>query len=475
MKSVDKIYINGSFVKPHGEELFDLFNPVTGKEIGSVILADAVDTRNAILAAKKALVTFSKTTKQERIKMLQRLHDAVVANESELTEVMLEEYGAPLSFSSWAARYAAESFLNAAKTLNEYPLVRNIGTTEVVMEPVGVVGLITPWNSNYSFICNKLSMAIAAGCTAVIKPSEMSALQTYALTECLHQAGLPAGVFNIVTGRGDVVGAEISSSPDVSKISFTGSTLVGKTIMRASAETLKRVTLELGGKSPTIILEDADLSEAVKQVVAAGFINSGQACLNGTRVLVPAARLDEFYPLIKEAIGALKVGDPHDPSTTIGPMVSQKQYERVQHYINLGIEEGANVLVGGAGKPDGLEDGFFIKPTVFINVTNDMTIAKEEIFGPVIAVISYKTEEEAIQIANDTIYGLQSFVVSGSAEHARVVASQIQSGRVTINGAPHDQHSPFGGFKQSGIGREYGVFGLESYLEAKAISTIGTL
>lgn len=469
MHLVNQIYINGSFVSPHGTEPFELVNPTTGRPIGHVILADAEDARAAIAAAKKALPDFSKTSKQERIEFLHRLHDAVMARVDELTEWTVKEFGAPSSFSYWLTRFSAQSFLDAAKTLEEYTFVQSIGMADIIREPVGVVGIITPWNGNYGFICNKLSMAIAAGCTAVIKPSEMSALQTKILTECLHEAGLPAGVFNIITGRGDIVGKEISIHPDISKISFTGSSAVGKSIMREAAETMKRITLELGGKSPTVILDDANLDEAVQHAVAVGFGNSGQACINGTRILIPESRQTEFLAKLKEAVNALEVGDPHHKSTAIGPMVSQKQYERIQRYLNIGIEEGAELLTGGLGKPEGLEDGYFVRPTVFVGVTNDMRIAQEEIFGPVVAVIPYDTEEHAIRIANDTVYGLHAYVISSDTERARQVASQLQSGRVAINGPLHEPLAPFGGYKQSGIGREYGVYGLESYLETKAV------
>jgi aldehyde dehydrogenase (NAD+) len=474
MSLVDRIYIDGAFVEPHGTEVFDLYNPAKGKVIGQVRLGDADDARRGVEAAKRAFAAFSQSSKAERIELLHSLHDVVSADAERLTEISIEEYGAPVSRAAWTARYAAESFLNAARTLADYPLVRQIGTAEVTMEPAGVVGLITPWNNNYGFICSKLGMAIAAGCTAVIKPSEMSALQTQALTESLHRAGAPAGLFNIVTGRGDVVGAELTANPDIAKISFTGSTAVGKAILRAGADTMKRVTLELGGKGPTIVLDDADLSTAVPLVISAGFANSGQACINGTRVLVPESRLAEFQEAIAEAVGSMVVGDPRDPATQIGPMVSEKQFRRVEDYISKGIAEGARILAGGEGLPAGVTEGYFVRPTVFADVTNDMTIAREEIFGPVIAILSYRTEEEAILIANDSVYGLQSYVISSNPGRARAVAARIQSGRVVINGAPHEPLAPFGGFKQSGIGREYGVFGLEAYLEPKAVLGVTT-
>ncbi|MDE1994342.1 MAG: aldehyde dehydrogenase family protein [Rhizobiaceae bacterium] len=469
MRIIDKIYIDGAFVTPHGEEMFDLFNPATGQVIGKVQLGDQEDARRAIAAAKRAFVSFAQTSKEERIAMLHRLRDAVLAHADALTEATIEEYGGPVSRAVWATRYAADCFLNAAKTLEHYDFVRRIGTADVTMESLGVVGLITPWNNDYGFICNKLATAIAAGCTAVIKPSEMSATQTLVLTQALYEARLPAGVFNIVTGRGDVVGAELTSHPDVAKISFTGSTAVGKGILRAGAETMKRVTLELGGKSPTLVLDDADLKEAVAHAVTAGFLNSGQACVAGTRILVPEARLAEFLTLLKATVEQIKVGDPRDPSTAIGPMVSEKQYDRVQRYIRLGIDEGATLVTGGPGRPEGLNGGYFTKPTVFAAVTNDMTIAREEIFGPVLCVLSYRDENEAIAIANDTVYGLQAYVLSSDIEHARAAAARIVSGRVLINGVHNEPLAPFGGFKQSGIGREYGVFGLEAYLEPKSV------
>jgi aldehyde dehydrogenase (NAD+) len=340
------------------------------------------------------------------------------------------------------------------------------------MQPLGVAGLITPWNSDAGFICAKLAAAIAAGCTAVVKPSEMSAIQTQIVTHALHEAGLPPGVFNIVTGRGEVVGAEISAHPDVAKVSFTGSTAVGKTILRAGAETLKRVTLELGGKSPVVILDDANLAEAVPLAIQAGFMNSGQACIAGTRILVPQNGLEEFEMLAKAAVEQTRAGDPRDPKTDIGPMVSRKQWERVQRYIRIGIDEGAKLLVGGEGRPQGLEAGWFVRPTVFTSVRNDMTIAREEIFGPVLSIIAYRNEEEAIAIANDTPYGLQGYVMSSDMARARSVASRIEAGRVLINTLAHEPLAPFGGFKQSGIGREYGRFGLEAFLEPKSV--IGT-
>ena len=469
MQTIDKVYINGAFVTPHGDELFDLFNPATEQVIGRVRLADAQDACDAVAAAKRAFPAFSRTDKRERIDMLKRMHEAVVAKEDELYEAITDEYGAPVSRGRWMAQHASNVLLEAAKVLQDYAFMRRAGVAEVVMQPLGVAGLITPWNSNAGFICGKLAAALAAGCTAVIKPSEMSAIQTRIVTEALHEADLPAGVFNIVTGRGETVGAQISSHPDVAKLSFTGSTAVGKSILRAGADTLKRVTLELGGKSPMIVLDDTDFDHVMPLVIQAGFMNSGQACIAGTRILVPQQRLAEFEARVREEVARTQAGDPRDPQTTVGPMVSQKQWERVQRYIRIGIDEGARLIAGGEGRPDGIDAGWFVRPTVFSDVTNDMTIAREEIFGPVLSIITYRDTEDAIAIANDTNYGLQAYAVSADEKRAREVASRIEAGRVLVNTLAHEPAAPFGGFKQSGIGREYGTFGLEAFLEPKAI------
>ena len=348
-------------------------------------------------------------------------------------------------------------------------IVKTVGVSKVVLEAVGVVGVITPWNSSAFFIANKVATAIAAGCTVVVKPSELSAVQNQILTECFHAAGLPPGVVNIVNGRGDVVGAEISAHPDIDKISFTGSTPVGKTIARAAVDTMKRVTLELGGKSANVLLDDADFGKAIPAAIQACFMNNGQACLAGTRLLVPAHRLEEVKRLAKAAAEAVTVGDPREAGVALGPIVSSKQYERVQHYIRVGIEEGAELLTGGPGKPQGLEAGHFVKPTVFANVAPSMTIARDEIFGPVLSILTYESEDEAVAIANDTPYGLQAYVSSTDLARANQVAGRLIAGRVHINGVHDDLIAPFGGFKQSGIGREFGPYGLDSYLEPKVI------
>jgi len=462
-------YIDGAFVESHGREVMDIINPTNGQLIARVTLGDEEDTRHAIAAAKRAFVSYSRSTKEERSRLLRRMHEAVAARIDDLTDAMVEEYGGTAVFSRLLMEGAANAFLSAEKALQELPLTRSWGKTTITLEPVGVAGLITPWNANSFFLSAKLASAVAAGCTAVIKPSELSPLQTRVWLECLHEAELPKGLYNVVAGRGDVVGAELVRNPDVAKISFTGSVGVGQTIMRDGAATMKRVTLELGGKSPNILLDDADLDKAIPTALAIAFMNSGQACVAGTRLLVPKTRLDEVKRAILAAMHAFPAGDPADPKTAVGPMVTQKQYERVQSYIRKGIEEGAEVLVGGEGHPKGLEEGYFVKPTVFVNVTNDMTIAREEIFGPVLCVITYENDDDAIKIANDTSYGLHAYVSGTDVQRARRVASHLLAGRVAVNGMLDDQQAPFGGFKHSGVGREFGTFGIEAFLESRAI------
>ena len=469
MKTFTKHYINGAFVESHGREAMDSVNPSNRKVIARTTLGDEVDARQAINAAKNAFASFAWSSKEERSAILRRLNEAVTRRTDDLTAVMVEEYGGVAHFSKLIVQMAANSFSEAEKALEQLQLVRTWGGTVVSLEPVGVAGLITAWNSNALFICLKFAAAVAAGCTVVIKPSELSSLQTQVLLECLHEAKLPNGLCNVVIGRGETVGAELVRNPDVNKISFTGSVAVGERIMRDGAATMKRVTLELGGKSPNILLDDANFDEAIPAALRIAFLNSGQACAAGTRLLVPKKRLEAVKRGIVNAMADFRVGDPADPKTAVGPMVNQKQCEQVQSYIRKGIAEGAEVLVGGEGQPPGMEAGYFVKPTVFVNVTNDMAIAQEEIFGPVLCVIGYDSEEEAIQIANDSKYGLHAFVSGADLTRARRVASQVRAGRVAINGMRDDPQAPWGGFKFSGVGREFGAFGIEAFLEPKAI------
>jgi aldehyde dehydrogenase (NAD+) len=469
IRSLTTQYIDGAFVESHGRQVIDVIRPTDGQVIARVTLADEEDTRRAIAAAKRAFATYGRSTTEERAQSLRRLHKAASAHVGDLTAAMTEEYGGVAQFARLIVESGVNAFLAAEHALEELPWTRRWDKTTVTLEPVGVAGLITAWNANALFMCLKIASAVAAGCTVVIKPSELSALQARVLIDALHEADLPKGVVNVVTGLGTVVGAELVRNPDVAKISFTGSVAVGESIMRDGAATMKRVTLELGGKSPTILLEDAAFDQAIPSALTMAFLNSGQACAAGTRLLVPKSRLDAVKGAIREAMRAFTVGDPRDPKTAVGPMVSQKQYERVQSYIRKGIEEGAEVLVGGEGHPDGLDEGYFVKPTVFVNVTNDMTIAQEEIFGPVLSVIAYDSEDDAIRIANDSKYGLHAAVIGTDLPRARRVAVQLRAGRVVINNMTDDPQAPWGGFKFSGVGREYGRYGIEAFLETRAI------
>jgi len=469
IKTLTTHYIDGAFVESHGREVMDVVRPTDGQIIGRVTLADEEDTRRAVAAARRAFATYGRSAKDERARILHRLHEAASARINDLTAAMVEEYGGVAQFAGLIVQSGVNAFQAAEKALQEIPWTRSWDKTTVTLEPVGVAGLITAWNANALFVCLKLASAVAAGCTVVVKPSELSSLQTRVLVEALHEADLPKGLLNVVTGRGEIVGAELVRNADVDKISFTGSVAVGERIMRDGAATMKRITLELGGKSPTILLDDAALDQAVPAALMMAFLNSGQACAAGSRLLVPKSRLDAVKRIIREAMQALTVGDPADPKTAVGPMVSQNQYERVQSYIRKGIEEGAEVLAGGEGHPEGLDAGYFVKPTVFVNVKNDMAIAQEEIFGPVLCVIAYDSEEDAIRIANDSKYGLHGAVLGTDLQRARSVASQLRTGRVVINGMTDDPQAPWGGFKYSGVGREYGRYGIEAFLETRAI------
>lgn len=469
MRDIDKIYVDGAFVTPHGTEQFDLFNPAIEEKIGTVRLGNAEDVRVAVAAAKRAFPVMASTSKAERIAMLHRLSDAVRLKASDLIAAMTEEYGAPAYFTGFSAQNTASIFDVMAATVETYEFDRTAGSSVVRMLPLGVVGAITPWNSNFGFIATKLAHAIGSGSTIVIKPAEQSAIQTQLLVECIHDAGLPSGLLNVVNGTGPVVGAELTTNPDVAMITFTGSTPAAKIIQRAALDTMKRLVLELGGKSPTIILDDADLDTAVPTALMTGFANSGQACVAGTRILVPNSRSDEIFQRLKSEAERLKVGAPTDPQVRIGPLANAKHWERVQSYIQLGQQEGATLLTGGEGRPGGLDKGWFTRPTIFTGVSNYMRIAREEIFGPVLSVITYDDDDEAVKIANDSEFGLQAYVLSSDVARATRIAEQLIAGRVVINGAPHDPYAPFGGFKQSGIGREIGAYGLDAYLEPRAI------
>lgn len=473
MRKINRIYINGEFTQPQGTEEQILINPSNKEIIGSVILGNEEDTKIAVQAAKEAFKTFKHTSVQERMELLQRLHDAILDHMDHMVEANINEYGAPRKMAMGRVKLAANNLLITKQALETFEFVRYIKSAKVVSEPLGVIGIITPWNSSYSQITAKLAAAIAAGCTVVIKPSELSAIQTDELLEAFHHAGLPKGVINVVNGYGHTVGAALTRHKDVAMINFTGSTRVGKEIRRGAVDTMKRVTLELGGKSPVIVLDDADFEQAIPMAVNQALANNGQACINGSRLLVPEHRLEEAKRLAKAAMEAVKVGMPSDEETTLGPIITEKQYQQVQRYIQLGIDEGAELVTGGLGQPEGLESGYFVKPTLFANVTEDMAIAVEEIFGPVQAILTYKTEEEAIAMANNTAYGLAAYIHSTNMEKANKLAALMEAGNVSINGAPPEMSAPFGGYKQSGIGREYGEYGIEECLETKSITGHG--
>jgi aldehyde dehydrogenase (NAD+) len=469
MKTIDKIYVNGAFEAPHGQEVLNIINPANSQIIGTVRLGDEQDILSAIESAEKAFEGFSQSTVAERMQYLQNLHDAINKRIDDLKEATIDEYGATVQRALWSNRLAADTFLLFKNILEAYSFEKLAGQSTVVMEPLGVVAILTSWNSNSGSICVKLAAAIAAACTTVIKPSEFSAIQTQILAECFHEAGLPAGVINIVNGRGNVLGPVLSTHPAVAGISFTGSTKVGKQIATSAIDTMKRVKLELSGKSANIILDDADLATAIPLAVNACFNNNGQACIAASRLLVPEQLLPEVKRLVVSTIEKIKVGNPRNEDTEMGPLASVAQYERIQHFIRSGIDSGAELLTGGPGKPAGLDEGNYVKLTAFAGVTPDMEIAREEVFGPVLSILTYRTEDEAVKMANNSIYGLMAYVSSKDEARARRIAGRLQAGRVLINTLKHDPMAPFGGYKQSGIGREGGVYGLEAFLEPKAI------
>lgn len=469
MKQIKSVYINGRFAEPHGSEIAPISSPLDGEVIAQLTYADEADTQNAIAAASAALKAYSQTTIAERGAWLLRIHDEIVKRIDDLTDITLLEYGATKERAKWSNLIAATTFRNQVAVMEHYAFERKVNESTVRMEPVGVSALFTPWNSTAGSIAVKVAPALAAGCTVVLKPSEFSPWQSQIMMECIDMAGLPAGVVNMVNGRGDVISRALMQSPEVTKISFTGSTAVGKILAKQAIDTMKRLTLELGGKSANIILEDADFATAIPMALQAGFMNNGQACIAGSRLLVPASKLAEVKQQLLDAARQFTVGNPYDGEAKIGPVASQKQYDRIQQYISAGLAEGAELLYGGPGHPEGLEKGYYVKPTIFTGVTNTMRIAREEIFGPVLSVIAYHTEQEAIAIANDSDYGLMAYISSADVARAEKIAGQLKAGRVLINTLKHDPLAPFGGFKNSGMGRENGSFGLEAFLEVKTL------
>jgi len=470
MRDCRRCYIVGKWVRPTEARDWEVINPSTEEPIATISLGVAADVDRAVAAAKKAFTSYSQTTVQERVALLQRVIEIYKAKSEEMAETISLEMGCPLSLSR-AAQVAAGlgHLFEIVKVLEHFQFEDLKGSTLMRKEPIGVCGLITPWNWPMNQIAAKVAPALAAGCTVVLKPSEMAPLSAYLFAQILDQAGVPAGVFNLVNGDGPTVGAAISAHRDVAMVSFTGSTRAGVAVALAAAPTVKRVTQELGGKSAHIILDDADLDTAVKEGVQACFRNTGQSCNAPTRMLVSRSKMAQAIAAAKKTAEATRVGDPLSEGNHIGPLASQAQFDKVQRLIHVGIAEGARLIAGGPDRPEGMSTGYFVKPTIFAEVQNDMTIAREEIFGPVLCMISYQDEEDAVRIANETPYGLSGFVTAGDIERARRVAKQIRSGNVHINNARVDFGGCFGGYKQSGNGREWGEAGLAEFLELKAI------
>ncbi|HJT62426.1 MAG TPA: aldehyde dehydrogenase family protein [Burkholderiales bacterium] len=471
----DRLYIDGAWVAPSGKQTIDVHNAGNGEVMGRVPLADDKDVERAVAAARSALEAWSATSAEQRAQFLEKISAGLKARADELARLIAQEVGMPLKMSARIqAGLPIANFANYAKLLKEFSFENRVGNSLVVREPVGVVGAITPWNYPLHQITLKVAAALAAGCTVVLKPSEVAPFNAFVLAEVVEAAGLPKGVFNLVTGTGAQAGEALVRHPGVDMISFTGSTRAGKRISELASQSVKRVALELGGKSASVILDDADLAAAVKSTVNGCYLNSGQTCTALTRMLVPEAKYVEASRMAAEAAKSFTVGDPLAETTRLGPLSSAAQLERVRGYIRKGVQEGAELLAGGAEPPEGAPaGGYYVRPTVFGKVKNSMTIAQEEIFGPVLSIIPYRDEEEAVRIANDSPYGLAGAVWSKDEQRAQRVARRIRAGQVDVNGGAFNMNAPFGGFKQSGHGREAGVYGLEEFLEYKSLQLKG--
>jgi aldehyde dehydrogenase (NAD+) len=470
IRTYDKFFINGQWAQPHGADALEVINSTTEEVMGRVPAGTAEDIQAAVAAAKAAFPAWSVTPVAERAQYLEQIAEKLNARKAEIAAIIAAEVGMPLPMATAVqAGLALTDVSTNAKLVREFQFEEQVGNALITKEPVGVVGCITPWNFPLHQITAKVAPALAAGCTVVLKPSEVAPLTAFMLAEIVQEVGLPAGVFNLVTGLGPVVGEALAAHPDVDMISFTGSTRAGKRVSELAAQTVKRVSLELGGKSANIILDDADFERAVASGVGNCYFNSGQTCSALTRMLVPQSRHDEAVGIAKRAAEKFTVGDPLGGAAKLGPLVSATQRDRVVGYIEKGIAEGATLVTGGPERPAGLATGYFVRPTVFANVDNQMTIAQEEIFGPVLSIIPYQDEDDAVNIANDTVYGLSGGVWSGDPERAKRVARRLRTGQVEVNGGKFNPLAPFGGYKQSGNGRELGKFGLEEFLEVKAM------
>jgi aldehyde dehydrogenase (NAD+) len=470
MREYLKFYIDGQWVDPATPgKTIDVINPANEDVCGRISAGTAADVDKAVAAARRAFETFSRTTREERLDLLQRVLAEYQKRFGEIANAITEEMGAPASLAQRAqAPIGMAHLATAIEVLKSYKFEEDRGPTRLVKEPIGVVGMITPWNWPINQIACKVAPALATGCTMILKPSEESPFSAVLWAEVMHAAGVPAGVFNLINGYGPEVGEAISSHPGIDMVSFTGSTRAGVAVAKAAANTVKRVAQELGGKSPNIMMPDADMAKSVAGGIAHVMQNSGQSCNAPTRMLVPADRMDEVIVIAKQVADSTTVGDPTG-NAQIGPVVNKTQWEKIQGLIQAGIDEGATLVAGGVGRPDGLDKGFYVKPTVFANVTNDMRIAKEEIFGPVVSILGYKTVDEAVTVGNDTEYGLAAYVSGTDMDKVKEVASRLRAGQVSINGAGGDMMAPFGGYKMSGNGREWGDHAFTEYLEVKAI------
>jgi len=465
-----QFYIDGKWVDPVEPRTLDVINPATEETYGRISLGSAADVDIAVLAASRAFESYSQTSREDRIELLSAILDVFDKRLEDVAKAIMDEMGAPWNLAKNAqAASGPQHFKAALKALKNYAFEEKSGTTLIVKEPIGVCGLITPWNWPMNQIAVKVAPALAAGCTMILKPSEIAPFDAIIFAEILDEAGVPPGVFNLINGDGPGVGTALSQHPGIAMVSFTGSTRAGVLVAQNAAPTVKRVAQELGGKSANIMLDDADFAKTVASGAGDCFENTGQSCDAPTRMLVPKDRLDEAAGIAAKVAESVKVGDPHDDDTDIGPVVSDQQWQKIRDLIQKGIDEGATLAAGGPDRPEGLTKGYFVKPTVFSNVSNDMTIAREEIFGPVLSILPYEDEDDAVRIANDTPYGLSGYISSSNLERARKVAARLRTGGVHINGAWLDSMAPFGGYKQSGNGREWGAHGMDEFLEVKSI------